>query len=51
MKSPTMPLTPDPTQPDTLRYALSTKGFEPEHYLLGREALLEAPCGFFCACS
>lgn len=30
----------EPAIADTLRYALSTEGFEPEHYLLGREALL-----------
>lgn len=29
----------EPAIADTLRYALSTEGFEPEHYLLGREAL------------
>jgi two-component system catabolic regulation response regulator CreB len=30
----------EPSIADTLRYALSTEGFEPEHYLLGREALV-----------
>jgi len=30
----------EPAIADTLRYALSTEGFEPEHYLLGRDALL-----------
>jgi two-component system, OmpR family, catabolic regulation response regulator CreB len=29
----------EPAIADTLRYALSTEGFEPEHYLLGRDAL------------
>jgi two-component system catabolic regulation response regulator CreB len=29
----------EPAIADTLRYALSTEGFEPEHCLLGREAL------------
>jgi two-component system catabolic regulation response regulator CreB len=29
----------EPAIADTLRYALGTEGFEPEHYLLGREAL------------
>jgi two-component system catabolic regulation response regulator CreB len=32
----------EPAIADTLRYALSTEGFEPEHYLLGRDALLAA---------
>jgi two-component system, OmpR family, catabolic regulation response regulator CreB len=30
----------EPAIADTLYYALSTEGYEPEHYLLGREALL-----------
>jgi two-component system catabolic regulation response regulator CreB len=30
----------EPAIADTLRYALSTEGYEPEHHLLGRDALL-----------
>lgn len=37
----------EPAIADTLRYALSTEGFEPEHFLLGREALLALQNGAF----